>query len=760
MSIKRYLIGNPFPTDSVILEIPPEEGSLPGWSMGYTEEGAVTLSMPMKPETIVYGLGETLRGINKRGWLYTSNCSDDPHHWEDKHSLYAAHNFILVVNGKDCFGLYVDTPGIVDFDIGYSDIDNLSILIRDGEADLYLILDDQREEQSGTSADPEHLQNKLEKELESRENNLQHLREKLAAGRQDAQASLQHLRDKYTINRPAASAGTPADPALSEGAAEGTQTDESAENVTIPVPKPVSSARRIVREFRKLIGQSYIPPRWALGFGQSRWGYKSADDIREVVSEYEKARIPLDMMYLDIDYMERYKDFTVNQETFPDFEQFTEEMRSHGVRLIPIIDAGVKVEEGYSVYEEGVKEGYFCRKENGEYLTAAVWPGKVHFPDFLNEKARTWFGDQYRFLLDKGIEGFWNDMNEPAIFYTEDHLKEVFDEIDTYKGKNLDIQSFFDFKALIGEIDNNPEDYKRFYHDCNGTKIRHDKVHNLYGYNMTRAAGEAFGRICPEKRILMFSRASYIGMHRYGGIWTGDNRSWWSHILLNLQQMPGLNMCGFIYAGADMGGFGADATEDLLLRWTALAMFMPLMRNHSARGTRQQELYRFTKTGTSRNLLLLRYSLLPYLYSEMMKAILTDDMLMLPLSFEYPEDRRAAHTEDQLLVGESIMIAPVYQQNAEGRYVYLPEDMKLLRFRSPGDYDEEMLPAGDHYVSCGLSEVLIFLRKGHVLPMASIPSDEPFRGSKDLESLPLQYFTCEAKPGSYFLYKDDGIKPV
>ena len=661
MSVRRYRIGAPIPTESVVKDIPAEEGNLPGWKLETDKEGSVSLSISMTPDTIVYGLGETLRGINKRGWLYTSNCTDDPHHWEDKHSLYAAHNFLLIVSEDSCLGLYVDTPGIVDFDIGYSRIDLLSIRLNDGAADLYLV-------------------------------------------------------DGF------------------------------------------SAPRQIVREFRSLIGQSYIPPRWALGFGQSRWGYRSADDIREVVTKYEEAGIPLDMMYLDIDYMERFKDFTINRETFPDFDQFVQEMRSRGVRLVPIIDAGVKIEEGYSVYEEGVQNGYFCRKENGEYLTAAVWPGRVHFPDFLNEQARAWFGSQYRFLLDKGIEGFWNDMNEPAIFYTEDHLKEVFEGIEQYRDKNLDIQSFFDFKSLVGNVDNNPEDYKRFYHAYHGRKIRHDKVHNLYGYYMTRAAGEFFTRHCPDKRILMFSRASYIGMHRYGGIWTGDNRSWWSHILLNLQQMPGLNMCGFIYAGADMGGFGADATEDLVLRWTALAIFMPLMRNHSARGTRRQELYQFTQTAAFRNLVRLRYALLPYLYSEMMKAILQNDMLMIPLAFEYPADHRAAHVEDQLLVGGSIMIAPVYQQNAEGRYVYLPEDMTLLRFRSPEDFDREILSAGDHYVPCALHEVLVFLRKGHVLPLAQIPDDDTFRGSRDLKELPLQYLAFDADPAFYEMYRDENFE--
>ena len=361
---------------------------------------------------------------------------------------------------------------------------------------------------------------------------------------------------------------------------------------------------------------------------------------------------------------------------------------------------------------------YFCKKEDGSNLVAAVWPGKVHFPDFLNSKAREWFGDKYKVLTDIGIEGFWNDMNEPAIFYTEDHLKEVFEGIHEMENKELDIWGFFQFRGLIEGIANNPEDYRRFFHDFDGVKVRHDKVHNLYGFYMTRAAGEAFERIAPDKKILMFSRASYIGMHRYGGVWTGDNMSWWSHLLLNIKQMPSLNMAGFIYSGADTGGFGCDCTEDLMMRWIEFSIFTPLFRNHSALGTREQELYQFKDSKSFKDLVELRYALIPYIYSEFTKAVENNTMYFRPLYFDYRKDLRCREIEDQLLVGDSIMIAPVYEQNRTGRYVYLPEDMKMLRMRSCTDFDEEVLAAGDHFVKADLNEVLVFIRPGQKLPLA------------------------------------------
>ena len=629
---KRYRIGDPMNTEAVVQELPFETGSMSGWTMDPENR---SISRDMQEDTIVYGLGETVRGINKRGWIYISNCTDDSKHTEDKHSLYASQNFLLITEDGKSTGMFVDTPGKVTFDIGYTKSDRLVITFEDFDAELYSF-----------------------------------------------------------------EAETP---------------------------------RRIVGEMRRLTGKSYIPPKWALGFGQSRWSYFTADEVREVAAQYRAAGIPLDSIYLDIDYMDHYKDFTINEEAFPEFPAFVSEMKEQGIHLVPIIDAGVKIEEGYPVYEEGVQNGYFCRKENGEYLTAAVWPGKVHFPDFLDENARIWFGNWYAFLLDQGIEGFWNDMNEPAIFYTEDHLQEVFDQLDGMKGKNLDLSAYSEFQELTGTVSNNPEDYRRFYHNFHGEKVRHDKVHNLYGYYMTRAAGEAFERLCPDKRILMFSRASYIGMHRYGGVWTGDNKSWWSHILLNLQQMPGLNMCGFLFSGSDIGGFGADATEDLLLRWVQLGIFTPLFRDHSAMGTRRQELYRFDRIPAFRNLIRLRYALIPYLYGELQKAVETDGMLIAPLTFDYPEDPRCAEIEDQLLVGPDLMIAPVWQQNKKGRMVYLPEQMKLLRFRRPDDYSEEILEAGDHYIPYGLDEAVFFLRKGHTLKLVQFGDEEEIRSTADLE---------------------------
>ncbi len=270
---------------------------------------------------------------------------------------------------------------------------------------------------------------------------------------------------------------------------------------------------------------------------------------------------------------------------------------------------------------------------------------------------------------------------------------------------------------------------------------------------MTRSAFEALQEICPEKRTLFFSRSSYIGAHRYGGIWQGDNKSWWSHILQSMQQLPALNMAGFLFTGSDTGGFGCDATEDLVLRWLQYSLFTPLFRNHSADGTRMQELYRFDNVKSAAEMIKIRYCLIPYLYSEFLKAALNDEMMFKPLAFDFHEDDMAKQVDDQLLLGNEIMIAPVYKQNAQGRYVYLPEEMLLVTMKSADSYTTERLPKGHHYVDIALDELVFFIRKGKAIPFgkASDCTDKI-----DLGPLKLLGYNG----GSYELYSDNGYSPV
>ena len=652
--IQRFSFGHPFPTQSVVLSLPAESGSVPfltpdgtGWQLTLSEQAAV------------YGLGEMPRGINKRGWHYITNNTDESRHSEDKLSFYGAHNFLLVRDGSTCFGLFVDFPGKVYYDIGYTRHDLFSFHTETPDYDLYLL--------SGKN-----------------------------------------------------------------------------ENA-------------ICKEFRTLIGRSYIPPKWAFGLAQSRWGYKTEEDVREVARQYKEHDLPLDMICMDIEYMQDYADFTVNKERFPDLTKLSADLKAQGIRLVPIIDAGVRIDPNDPTCTEGLEKGYFCKKADGTPFVAAVWPGKAYFADFLRPEVREWFGHKYKALTDCGIEGFWNDMNEPSLFYSPERLRAFLNDMAALREKdNIEQEEFF--PRVVGGamgLMNSPADYASFYHEVDGQKVCHDQVHNLYGGSMTRAAGEAFADLRPGQRTLLYSRSSFIGSHRYGGIWLGDNNSSWAQLLANIQMMPSVQMCGFLYSGADLCGFSSDTTPDLALRWLEFGLLTPLMRNHSAVGTRMQEYYRFPEVLPAvRNMIRLRYALLPYLYSEFMKAALENTSYFRPLAFDYPDDPDAREVEDQLLLGEGLMAAPVYVQNAHGRHVYLPEPMKLLRLRAVDDYDEEILPAGHHYIRCALDEVLLFLRPGHIVPVA-----QPANSTSELDdaSLTLWSFLSDGESAEYRMYRDDGV---
>ena len=403
--IKKYVYGTPFPTDAVVLDVQPSADALPFFETD--QQGTFTYSL--SENDIVYGLGEQIRGINKRGRQYISWNYENPNHHDDTRSLNRAHN-IIIIHGTVTFGAFFDFAGKIEFDIGYTKRSMMQIHAASNNLTVYIITGE--------------------------------------------------------------------------------------------------SEKDIVKQFRKMVGRSYIPPFWAFGYGQSRWGYKTEEDIRTVAKQYQDAGIPLDSIYLDIDYMERYKDFTVDTERFPNLKELATDMKEQGIHLVPIIDAGVKIEDGYDVYEEGVQNNYFCKNAEGGDFVGAVWPGRVHFPDFLQPKARDWFGKKYAVLTEQGIDGFWNDMNEPAIFYTEDRLADTCAEIEKLTAGNMGIQEYFAFTGMVAGLNGNIGDYDKFYHNVDGKMVKHSEVHNLYGMNMTRSAFEALQEISPEKRTLFFSRSS------------------------------------------------------------------------------------------------------------------------------------------------------------------------------------------------------------------------------------------------------------
>lgn len=627
---KQVIFGTPYETGAIVKPVEQADG-LAHFEVSEQADKLV-FRCKLDKNDIVYGLGEQVKGINKRGGRYVSYNTDDPNHNDGSLSLYGSHNFIIVT-GRESFGAFFDTPGKVVWDI---DVDDSGEIVVTTDQNVKVV------EMDGDGAYP------------------------------------------------------------------------------------------IAREFLSLIGRSFIPPLWAFGFGQSRWGYKRQRDFDNVADGYRNNNIPLDWICMDIDYMDRFIDFTVNAKRFPDLKGYVAALKQRGIRLVPIIDAGVKIEPGNATYDEGIKNGFFCTNHEGKPFKAAVWPGMTHFPDFFRPECREWFGNEYRKLTELGIEGFWNDMNEPAIFYSE------------YTGIT---NALTPVPSSEQEKETNAyKDYRNFYHLVDGRRVLHEKVHNLYGALMTRAASEQLDKLLLD-RFLLFSRSSYVGAHRYGGIWTGDNGSDWDHLARNVRMMPSLNMCGFLYSGADTGGFGGNCSRELLLRWLAFSCFTPLMRNHTAILTRKQECYRYGGKEDFQSVVSLRYKLLPYIYSEFVKAALSSDMYIKPLGFEYFDERSLA-VQDQLLVGESVMVAPVIEKGAKGRKVWLPDEMTEVRYDG-NCFMCERVPMGEREIKVALNEVVFYIRKGKCVPVC--------KGAQCTDELNMTDVVLLGDGKQYRCYTDDGF---
>ena len=392
----------------------------------------------------------------------------------------------------------------------------------------------------------------------------------------------------------------------------------------------------VVGSYTYLTGTTPLPQLFTLGYQQSRWGYESAEDINFVVDNYRASNIPLDVIHLDIDYMDNFKVFTWDEKKYGKKGELFDRIKGLGVKPVCIIDPGTKVEKGYSIDDEGVEKDYFAKDKDGEVYVNAVWPGDSHFPDFGKKEVRDWWADNHKVLTELGVGGIWNDMNEPASFHGELPADVVFHDEDRV--------------------------------------TNHAEIHNVYGHNMCRATFQGL-KEQTRKRPFVITRACYSGSQKYTTVWTGDNQSLWHHLQMVIPQLCNLGMSGFSFCGTDIGGFGADCTPELLCRWIQAAMFSPLFRNHAAKGTKDQEPWRFSKevVDINRKYIELRYKFLPYIYDLFYKGEKTGLPVMRPLVLHYPNDPEVRNMNNEFLAGENILVAPVLEQGVTKRLVYLPE---------------------------------------------------------------------------------------
>ncbi len=390
-----------------------------------------------------------------------------------------------------------------------------------------------------------------------------------------------------------------------------------------------------VTNYTYLTGTTPLPQFWTLGYHQSRWGYESADDIREVAAKYRELKIPCDTIHFDIDYMDGYRVFTWNEEDFGKPGDIIAEIEQEGYKTVTIIDPGVKLEEGYPMYDEGIQNGYYAKAPDGEIYVNAVWPGDAVYPDYGNPHVRTWWGEKQKYLTDLGVRGVWNDMNEPASFHGELPLDVVFTDEDR--------------------------------------PTTHAAMHNIYGHLMSKATYEGLKR-ADGKRPFVITRACYAGTQKYSTFWTGDNQSLWSHLQMAVPQLCNMGLSGLAFAGTDVGGFGADCTPELLCRWVEVGAFSPLFRNHSSKGSRRQEPWQFDRQtiDVNRKFIELRYRLLPYFYDLFHECEANGLPVIRPLVLHYENDPETWNLNGEFLVGENLLVAPVLEQGATKKLVYLP----------------------------------------------------------------------------------------
>ncbi len=472
----------------------------------------------------------------------------------------------------------------------------------------------------------------------------------------------------------------------------------------------------VVQGYCKLTGTLPLPGKQVLGYHQSRYSYETRDEVLAVAENMRRHEIPCDVLYLDIHYLEAYKVFTVDRERFSDFKGLIGKLKEMGFAVVVIVNPGVKIEEGYAVYEQGKQKGYFVTRPDGRLYEGAVWPGPAVFPDYLRSEVRQWWGEFYRELLDCGVGGIWNDMNEPS--------------------------NFIDAGGTL------PDD--TVHRTDDGREVAHKEAHNLYGMLQTQATREALEKFQPDQRGFVLTRAAFAGSQRYAALWTGDNASIWEHLESSIPMLLNLGLSGITFSGADVGGYRGDCSGELLIRWTQLGAFYPYFRNHTEFGTARQEPWEHGPEVLDivRRYIRLRYRFLTCFYSLMRESSLTGQPVIRPLFYHFQEDLNTYHINDQFLLGDGVMVCPVLRPGAGHRLVYLPEGTWY------NYWTNQKLAGGRHLVAeAPLDTLPIYIRAGTILPQDETPSFG--RGGERAKTLDVHCY--KGAEGSFKLYFDDGL---
>lgn len=476
---------------------------------------------------------------------------------------------------------------------------------------------------------------------------------------------------------------------------------------------PGENIKEVVKNYTALTGRMEMPPLWSLGYQQCRFSYFSQEEVRELVKTFEEKDIPLDVVYLDIDYMDGFRVMTFKTPNFDDAAGLISDLKEKGIRTITIIDPGVKVDEEYDVFKRGKEGNHFTKKLDGEMFIGAVWPGDSAFPDFSNNDCREWWKSELKkFISEHGMDGIWNDMNEPCVF-NNDH------------------------KTML----------ETCLHNSDNGVIEHKEFHNRYGFEMSRCSKEAQEELHPNERGFSMTRATYAGGQRYSSVWTGDNMSLWSQMRMSISMNANLGISGFSFVGNDVSGFGLDSSEELFIRWMEMGPFIPIFRNHSNMYTRRQEPWAFGPRAEkiAKKSIELRYELLPYIYDLYYISHKEGLPIFRPMIMEYEKDMNLLNMREQFMLGENMIVAPVLYEGERSKTVYLPKGSWFNYFTM------EKLQGGKWYkLPCELDEILVFVKEGAIIPTYN----KKFRNVKERpNNILLKVFGENAKG---FHYNDDG----
>jgi len=480
------------------------------------------------------------------------------------------------------------------------------------------------------------------------------------------------------------------------------------------------SPKEVIERYTELTGRMPLPPRWALGYHQCRYSYYPEAKVRFIAENLRLRRIPADVIWLDIHYLDSYKPFTWDHDRFPDPRKLLADLRQMGLRTVTIVDPHPKKEPGYGPYDSGVLGGHFVRNPDASLYEAPVWPspaernpGPSVFPDFTRPGTREWWGGLYAGLLDLGVAGIWNDMNEPAVFQTSNGTMPLW-----------------------------------VRHDNEGRPTDHSEVHNVYGMLMSRATYEGLLRLRPNERPFVLTRASFAGGQRYAALWPGDNQSDWTHLRASIPMLLGMGLSGLPFVGSDIGGFAEVPSAELYTRWLQCGVFYPFMRTHATFGKPDQEPWSYgtRHEDINRRSIELRYELLPHIYNVMQEASSTGVPALRPVFLEFPEDPKASGLDDEFFFGRDLLVAPVLRESASERSVYLPS----------GDWYDfwttERHEGGRNLrVKVGLDSIPIFVRGG-----AFVFRQGVIQHTGEMAGQALKVFVFPATRSEASFYEDDG----